>query len=127
MYDSTILIERLRMLRDMLLHIPRRFAAISEPADFSADLDGIDRRDAICMVLIAVGQELKDLDRKTEGKLLIRYPGIKWRGAMGVRDVLAHNYFQVNAEQLYDICQKDIPALIETIGAMIADIEKDAT
>jgi len=31
----------------------------------------------------------------------------------------------VNAEQLYDICQKDIPALIETVKRMIADIENN--
>jgi uncharacterized protein with HEPN domain len=43
---------------------------------------------------------------------------------MGVRDVLAHGYFQVNAEQLYDICQNDIPALIDTVKLMIADVEK---
>ena len=51
-----------------------------------------------------------------------RYPGVKWRGVMGVRDVLAHTYFQVNAEQLFDICKSDIPALIETVKTMIEDI-----
>lgn len=53
-----------------------------------------------------------------------RYPDIKWRGAIGVRDVLAHGYFQVNADQLFDICKKDIPAMIETIKTMITDIEQ---
>ena len=80
--------------------------------------------DAICMILIAAGEEIKNIDRKTEGKLLSRYPGIKWRGAMGVRDVLAHGYFQVNAEQLFDICQNDIPELIETVTKMIEDVKQ---
>lgn len=81
--------------------------------------------DAICMILIAAGEEFKSIDRKTDGKLLIHYPNVKWRGLMGVRDVLAHGYFQVNAEQLYDICQNDIPALIETVRTMIADVENE--
>ena len=42
---------------------------------------------------------------------------------MGVRDVLAHAYFQVNAEALFDICANDIPALIQTVKIMIKDIE----
>jgi uncharacterized protein with HEPN domain len=92
-------------------------------ADFYSSDAGIDRMDAICMILIAVGEELKNIDHKTEGKLLSRYPGVRWRGAMGVRDVLAHGYFQVNAEQLFDICRNDIPALIETVKNMIRDIE----
>ncbi len=45
---------------------------------------------------------------------------------MGMRDVLAHGYFQVNAEQLFAICQNDIPALIETVKTMIADLEPRA-
>ena len=81
--------------------------------------------DAICMTLIAVGEELRTIDRKTEGQLLARYPNVKWRGVMGVRDVLAHGYFQVNAEQLFDICQKDIPELIATINTMIQDRAMD--
>lgn len=34
-----------------------------------------------------------------------------------------HGYFKVNAEQLFDICKNDIPAMIETVKTMIADIE----
>lgn len=126
MYDPQLLLERLQTLLDALNRIPRRFAAIQAPEDFTASDAGIDRMDAICMILIAVGEEFKNIDRKTEGKLLSRYPAIQWRGLMGVRDVLAHGYFQVNAEQLFAICQTDIPALIETVKAMIAEIEQGA-
>lgn len=126
MYDAELLVERLRTMLGALERIPRRFAGIATPQDFVANDAGIDRMDAICMVLIAVGEELKSLDRRTEGKLFPRYPGVKWRGAMGVRDVLAHGYFQVNAEALYDICANDIPTMIRTITTMIGDIEEDA-
>ncbi len=35
---------------------------------------------------------------------------------------MAHGYFQVNAEQLFSICQDDIPVLIETVKKMISDL-----
>ena len=123
MYDPELLVEKLQTLLEALERIPRRFADIDSPADFTSSDAGIDRMDAICMILIAAGEEIKNIDSKTEGKLLSRYPDIKWRGVMGVRDVLAHGYFQVNAEQLFAICQKDIPALIKTIKSMIEDIQ----
>ena len=123
MLDPELLVERLRTLLEALERIPRRFADIDTPADFHATDLGVDRMDAICMTLIAVGEELKTIDRKTEGQLLIRYPNVKWRGVTGVRGVLAHGYFQVNAEQLFDICENDIPELIATINTMIEDIE----
>ena len=126
MYDPELLVEKLRTLLEALERIPRRFADIAAPADFYSSDAGIDRMDAICMILIAAGEELKNIDRKTGGKLLNRYPGVRWRGAMGVRDVLAHGYFQVNAEQLFAICRNDIPAMIETVKTMISDIEHGA-
>ena len=123
MYDPVLLVEKLQTLLEALERIPRRFADITTPSDFVTSNLGVDRMDAICMILIAAGEEIKNIDRKTDGKLLTRYSNIKWRGVMGVRDVLAHAYFQVNAEQLFDICQNDIPSLIETVKIMIDDIE----
>ena len=45
-----------------------------------------------------------------------------WRGVIGVRDFLAHGYFQVNAEQLFGICRDDIPELIRTVRKMIEEL-----
>ena len=122
MSDRELLTERLTSILEALERIPRRFAGIETPSDFHATDAGIDRMDAICMILIAVGEEFKAIDRRTEGNLFSRYPDVKWRGVMGVRDVLAHGYFQVNAEQLFAICRDDIPQLIETVRRMIQDI-----
>lgn len=109
MYDSGLLAERLESALTALERIPRRFADIKEPADFMADDDGYDRMDAICMILIAAGEEFKRIDRQTQGELFARYPQVQWRGAIGVRDVLAHDYFDVDVEQLYTICAERIP------------------
>ncbi len=92
------------------------------PEDFRASVGGIDRMDAICMILIAAGEEFKKIDRQTEGKLFSRYP-FDWRGAIGVRDVMAHGYFDVDTEELFNICRDDVPSLLETLRTMIKDIE----
>ncbi|MGH9429972.1 MAG: HepT-like ribonuclease domain-containing protein [Terriglobia bacterium] len=123
MSDRDLLIERLTSILEALERIPRRFAGIESPSDFRTSEAGIDRMDAICMILIAVGEEFKAIDRKTEGKLLSRYPNVKWQGIMGVRDVLAHGYFQVNTEQLFGICREDIPQLIGTVRQIIQDVK----
>ena len=52
--------------------------------------------DTVCMILIAAGEEFKNIDKQTEGKLFTRYPQVQWRVAMGLRDVPAHGYFDVD-------------------------------
>jgi uncharacterized protein with HEPN domain len=124
--SDRLLIERLESILEALERIPRRFAGIERPTDFLTSEAGHDSMDGICMVLVAVGEEFKAIDRKTEGKLLDRYPLVRWRGVMGVRDLLAHAYFQVNVDHLFSICRDDIPQLIATVHQMIQDLEHGA-
>jgi uncharacterized protein with HEPN domain len=122
MSETTLLRERLQMIVDALERIPRRFANIKTPNDFVSSQAGIDLMDSICMVLLATGEEFKKIDRETKGTLLARYPQVAWRGAIGLRDLLAHGYFQVDPEQLYTICNENVPSLIETVKLMIQEL-----
>lgn len=85
MYDSGLLLERLQTVLTALERIPRRCADISQPSDFSADEAGLVRMDAVCMILIAAGEEFKNIDKQTEGKLFARYPRVLAGGARGRR------------------------------------------
>jgi uncharacterized protein with HEPN domain len=122
MSDLSLIRERLESVLEALARIPRRFADIQSPTDFVNSDEGLDRLDAICMILFAVGEAFKQIDRETEGKLLPRYPEVEWRGVKGVRDVMAHGYFDIDAEQVFNICQTDIPVLIAAVRRMIKDI-----
>ena len=74
------------------------------------------------MSLVAVGEAFRQIDGETEGRLLARYPEVEWRGVIGVRNVIAHGYFDIDVEQVFDIYQKDIPALIGTLRKMIKEL-----
>jgi len=41
-----------------------------------------------------------------------------WKGAKGMRDIISHHYFDLDAEVLFSICKHRIPCLIETITKM---------
>ena len=116
------LIERLEDVLTALERIPRRLAGIDSAAAFEQSEQGRERLDSICMVLVAVGEALRQLDKKTEGRWLARYPEVEWQGVIGVRNVIAHGYFDIDVEQVFDICQKDIPVLIGTLRKMIKEL-----
>jgi uncharacterized protein with HEPN domain len=40
------------------------------------------------MMLIAIGESLKNLDKVTGGTLFSRYPEVDWKGAKGIRDII---------------------------------------
>ena len=61
MSDAALTSEILSQIFEAVRRIERRFAAIDEPDDFLTSDDGVDKLDAICMMLIAVGENLKNL------------------------------------------------------------------
>lgn len=76
---------------------------------------GMERLESTCMLLIAVGESIKGIDKLTDKQLLSRYPEIDWKGAMGIRDVIAHHYFDLDAEIVYDVVKNNLPQMLVTI------------
>jgi uncharacterized protein with HEPN domain len=122
MFDVALAQEILRQLLwsvDTILH---RFQAIDSAADFTASDAGLEKLDAICMQLIAIGESLKNLDKVTNGELLPRYPEIEWKRVMGMRDILSHHYFDLDAEIVYNVCAQHIPPLTTTLKQIQTDL-----
>jgi uncharacterized protein with HEPN domain len=118
MYDRDLVIEILEQILTAANRIERRFVDITKPDDFLVSEKGVDKLDAICMMLIAIGENLKNLDKITGGTILPQYPEMDWKGAKGMRDIISHHYFDLDAEVVFYICKDRIPGLIETVIKM---------
>ena len=123
MYDKELLVEKLSQVSGALDRVTRRFKGIRSADDFLASEQGLDMLDSICMMLIAVGENFKSIDRMTESNFLEKYPEVNWRGVKGVRDVISHQYFNIDAEEIYYICKHDLSLLRTTVSKMILDIQ----
>ena len=84
--------------------------------DFLTSPVGMEKLDAACMVLIAIGESIKNLDKVSEGKLLSTYPSIPWKRVMGIRDIMAHHYFEVDADVVYEVVKKELEPLKQAIA-----------
>lgn len=49
------------------------------------------------------------------------YSEIDWKGVMGLRDIIAHHYFDIDAEIVFDVVKNDLPDLKVAIHRMIKD------
>jgi uncharacterized protein with HEPN domain len=115
-------LENIKKIETTLLHILDRTQKISTVNDFLLTPSGVDLLDVVCMRLLAMGEEVKKLDKYSDYKLLINYPTIPWKKVMGLRDIIAHQYFEVDATQVFNILQNDIPSLLSVIRQMKTDV-----
>jgi uncharacterized protein with HEPN domain len=113
------------ILEDILSAIERlegRTKSVHSIDDFIGSSDNMVLLDATCMLLIAIGESLKNLDKTTNGQLLPTYPSIPWKNVKGLRDIIAHHYFDVDAAQILWIIQNEIKPLKQAIEYFIKEL-----
>ena len=123
MFDKLIAFHTLELIRDSLELIEKRCSDIYSVDDFLLSDSGMMKLDSVCMKLTAIGESIKNLDKITNKELLVKYPEIPWRNVMGIRDIIVHHYFDVDADEILRICKEDIPQLYTEIIKIINDLK----
>ena len=123
MYNKELVLDILLQVLEATHKIEMRFATINKPEDFVNSQEGMEKLDAICMQLIAIGESFKKIDKITNKSFLQNYSNIDWKGVMGLRDIIAHHYFDIDAEEIFVVCKKYMPTLAETIQIIIKDLK----
>jgi uncharacterized protein with HEPN domain len=73
--------------------------------------------DAIAKRLEEIGEQAKRIGAETLGAM----PKIDWTAAKGMRDVIAHDYLDVQIEVVVDVVQHHLPALRRAAGKILSD------
>ncbi len=71
--------------------------------------------DAVVRNLQIIGEAVKQIPPEVREQ----YPAVEWRKIAGLRDILAHAYFSLENETLWDIVQNKVPALQEQMQRMV--------
>lgn len=111
----------LQQIYDTMKRIEGNVSTISCPDDFLTSPEGMLRLESTCMLLIAIGESLKAIDKLTNKQLLALYPEVDWKGAKGLRDIIAHHYFEIDADIVFDVATEKIPPMRSVIERIMKD------
>jgi uncharacterized protein with HEPN domain len=123
MYDKVFLLELLTQIESAITTILQRFKPVNNTDFFTDSPEGMEKLDSICMLLIATGESLKNIDKITNKELLKKYPQVDWTGAKGLRDIISHHYFDVDAKYIFNVCDTKLPDLLKTIKLIKSDLK----
>ena len=122
--DKALALDILCDTLSAIERIQERTKDIRSADDFLLSPEGMTLLDATCMLLIAVGESLKNLDKVTGGKLLPTYPSIPWQKVKGLRDIIAHHYFDVDAGQIYWILSNELTPLQTALQYFVKELSE---
>lgn len=94
---------------------------IQSSDDYYCSPDGMKNLAASCMLIEAIGEGVKQIDKITDGKLLVKRPEIPWKDVIGIRNHIAHGYFDIDGDMVFDVIKNDLDSLLEAIEYFIGD------
>lgn len=87
--------DTLKQIRDSIHNLELWNAQLVEVNDMLTSPDGAKTLAADCMLIEAIGEGFKRIDERTQGHLLSVRPEIPWKAVKGMRDHIAHGYFDI--------------------------------
>ncbi len=124
MYKKEHVLHLLRKIEQTLKRIIENSVEIDSYHFYYLTPAGMERLESTCMLLIAIGESIKGVDKLTNKELLPQFPSIDWKGAMGIRDIIAHHYFDLDAEIVYNVVKSNLPEMLVVVEEMISFIER---
>lgn len=122
MYDIELLYHALNRTAGAIERIINNSKDIDDPQHYLLSPAGMERLESTCMLLLAIGESIKGIDKMTQKTFLPTYPDVDWKGAMGIRDIIAHHYFDIDEAIVFDVVKNKLPNMLKTIRQMIEEL-----
>ena len=109
------------MSRDYRVHLDDILGAIRKIGLYTAGLTCNDFEsneqvfDAVIRNLEIIGEAVKNVPDDVRS----RQPDVEWKKIAGLRDILIHHYFGIDAEMIWDIVQNKIPDLEQRVRELL--------
>ena len=119
--DSTIdrILLTLESIEETIINLIEWNRNVKSAEDYYPTQTGMQLLAANCTLITAIGEGINRINKLSPDFLQTNFPNIPWRAIIGMRNHIAHGYFELDAEMVFDAIAYDIPSLQTTIQSAI--------
>lgn len=99
---------------------------IKNTEDYYGSSHGMQLLAANCTLITAIGEGINRVNRVMPEFLSTNFPNIPWIDIIGMRNRIAHGYFELDADIVFDVIKSDVSILSETINSAISLLQNEA-
>lgn len=111
--------DQLHQIREAIHNLELWNGSLTDVNELLTSPEGMKTLAADCMLIEAIGEGIKRIDERTKQQLLPVRPEIPWKAVKGMRDHIAHGYFDINTDFVWDVVKNDLPVLRDAIDFFI--------
>ena len=76
-----------------------------------------------CMTIMAIGEGFRKIEKITEGVFLPLRPEIPWHQVFGLRNRIAHGYFDIDVDIISEVINDDLQPLLNATSFFIDQLK----
>lgn len=114
-FDKGRVLDRCEQIVESIDLIMQWSEPIQSPEDFLLSPERVLIFDGCVMRLQIIGENVKKIDESTNGELLIEYPEIPWRKVIALRNIISHEYANIDEDIIFAVVKKSLIPLKRAI------------
>ena len=118
-FTSSIKKQRVQVILDQIRasigQLKEWNADVNQVDDYYLSSSGMQKLAASCMLIEAIGEGVHQIDDLTDGILFPERPEIPWEDVIGIRNHIAHGYFDIDGEVVFNVIKQDLDPLLEAV------------
>lgn len=103
--------------------IEKMSAGIKSPQDFGQSITGMTVFRACGMSIQYITENFIKIRNKVTDDFFSSYKQVPWKAVFGMRNVIAHEYTDIDDEAVFNTIHNDMPVLKETAEKILADLD----
>ena len=90
--------------------------------DYYLSPGGMQTLAASCMLIEAIGEGVNKIHRVTDKQLLTERDDIPWEDIIGLRNHIAHGYFDIDGDIVFSVVKEDLSYLLDAVRFFINEL-----
>lgn len=104
--------------------IEKMSAGIKSPQDFGQSITGMTVFRACGMSIQYITENFIKIRNKVTADFFSSYKQVPWKAVFGMRNVIAHEYTDIDNEAVFNTIHNDMPVLKETAEKILTDLDE---
>ena len=118
------LVENLNLIIEKSDLVIVRNKKIISYRDYLVPPENMEKFDAACMLIQVIGETARKIDIATSSSLFPCYPQVYWKGVFALRNIISHEYGNVDPESIFKIVKKYLPELVDCVNLILVDVRQ---
>lgn len=118
------IIDKLNQISESIEIIQERRKGFQTVDDCLQSMLGMTILEACILRIQVIGETIKSIDDKTKGKLFSLYPEILWKKIIGLRNIISHEYANIDYDVIWGVITQHLFPLSTTIDRIKTDLSK---